>query len=581
MLEISNLLVLDANSFPNENKQAWLLNSSVISIINSSDLRKKWDGLISSELSTGQITKMINQLAKKIRVEFESALEDLASNKSIFWRATRTAEKNTLINPLFENTILINLILQLDYKRKTVVLVTDNSILLSFFQNKKMLQKIKNWPFSKMNLHLRCIKQTCLFIMWFVGNVIVAFRIPYKETDILIHTFVDQESRSSNKYSERYFPGLVDWYRKNHLSASHLISGAGNYPYSLFKAMNAQGHTVFNEFKLYKLRDLIFVINTVCKLRKTRFASFAIGNIELKDLIRLNHSKCGIDLDVYKHILRAKFGERLCSKSNPPKVLLMEFEGMVPEKMLNLGISRSNSSIKTYGFQHGAMFEHLLCNYPTKAELELGLVSEKIISNGSIFKDLMVSRGLPKDRIVRGSALRYKYLNEPVTINNHGVQKDLLVLLPMTIPDCLDLIKIVEEGVNDLDTIIHFKPHPFNDIAFLSQHIDLSRHFIVDDMLGNLIFNYKVIAGMTTGALLEAGLLGLKVIKIQRQLSIDFDTTFLNPELRIQVSDSREFQKALISLNESNFDTSCPVKMNLINSYFEPISEAGMATFLP
>ena len=100
-------------------------------------------------------------------------------------------------------------------------------------------------------------------------------------------------------------------------------------------------------------------------------------------------------------------------------------------------------------------------------------------------------------------------------------------------------------------------------------------------MLGNMIFNYKVIAGMTTGALLEAGLLGLRVIKIQRQLSIDFDTTFLNPELRIQVSDSKEFQKALISLNDSNFDTSHPVKMNLINSYFEPISASGMATFLP
>jgi len=581
MLEKSNLLVMNANSLPNENKQAWLLNSSVISIINSSDLRKKWNGLISPELSTGQITKMINQLAKKIRVEFESALEDLASNKSIFWRATRTAEKNTLINSLFENTILINLILQHNYKRKTVVLVTDNSVLLSFFQNKNMLQKIKNWPFSKMILHLRYMKQTCLFLMWFVGNIIVAFRIPYKETDILIHTFVDQESRSSNRYSERYFPGLVDWYRKNNLSVSHLVSGAGNYPYSLFKAMNAQGYKVFNEFKLYKLKDLIFVVSTIYKLRKTRFASFMIGNIELKELISHHHSKYGIDFDVYKHILRAKFGERLCTKPNPPKVLLMEFEGMIPEKMLNLGISRSNSSIKTYGFQHGAMFENLLCNYPTKAEFQLGLVSEKIICNGSIFRDLMISRGVPNDRIVTGSALRYKYLNEPIKIDNHMKRQDLLVLLPMTIPDCIDLINIVEEGVIDLNTIIHFKPHPFSDINFLSEQIDLSRHYIVDDLLGNLIFNYKVITGMTTGALLEAGLLGLKVIKIQRQLSIDFDTTFLNPELRIQVSDSKEFQKALISLSDSNFDTSHPVKMNLINSYFEPISASGMATFLP
>jgi hypothetical protein len=581
MLDVNDLLVLDANVFPDENKQTLLLNSSVISIINSSDLRKKWDGLISPELSSSQLTKMINQLAKKIRFEFESALEDLAANKSIFWRATRTAEKNTLINPLFENTIIVNLILQHDYKRSTVVLITDNSVLLAFFQNKNILEKIKSWPLGSIKSCLRNIKLIYFFVVWFVGNVIVASRIPYKETEILIHTFVDEDSRSSHKYRERYFPGLVDWYTKNNLSTSHLVSGAGNYPLSLFKTMNSQGSNVFNEFKLYKFKDLIFVVNTVLKLRKTKFTSFVIGGTELKELVGLNHSKYGIDLDVYKHILRAKFGERLSRRPNPPKVLLTEFEGMIPEKMLNLGISRSSSGIKTFGFQHGAMFEHLLCNYPTEVELQLGLISEKIISNGSFFKDLMISRGLPRDRIVTGSALRYKYLHEPVSNDDNVLQKDLLVLLPMTTPDCLDLIKIVQEGVSELNTIIHFKPHPFNDINFLSQQIDLSQHFIVDDLLGNLIFDYKVITGMTTGALLEAGLLGLKVIKIQRQLSIDFDTTFLNPELRIQVSDSKEFQKAFVRLNESNFETSFPVDTNLINGYFEPISAGGMATFLP
>ena len=581
MLDVSDLLVLDANVFPDENKRTLFLNSSVISIINSSDLRKKWDGLISPELSSSQLTKMINQLAKKIRFEFESALEDLASNKSIFWRATRTAEKNTLINPLFENTIIVNLILQHDYKRDTVILITDNSTILSFFQNKNVLEKIKSRSLDAIKSRLRNIKLIYLFIVWFIGNLIVASRLPYKETDILIHTFIDEDSKNSNMYRERYFPGLVDLYKKNNLSTSHLVSGAGNYPLSIFKAMNTQGSNVFNEFKLYKLKDLIFVVNTVSKLRKTKFTSFVIGNTELKELVRLNHSKYGIDLDVYKHILRAKFGERLGSKPNPPKVLLTEFEGMIPEKMLNLGISRSSSGVKTFGFQHGAMFEHLLCNYPTEVELQLGLVSEKIISNGSFFKDLMISRGLPRDRIVTGSALRYKYLYEPVNNDNHVMQKDLLVLLPMTIPDCLDLIKIVQEGVSELNTIIHFKPHPFSDVNFLSEQIDLSRHCIVDDLLGNLIFNYKVITGMTTGALLEAGLLGLKVIKIQRQLSIDFDTTFLNPDLRIQVSDSKEFQKAFVSLNESNFDTSVSVDMNLINGYFEPISVGGMAVFLP
>jgi hypothetical protein len=471
--------------------------------------------------------------------------------------------------------------LEHNFQNTSRILITDNPLLISFFNNQNIFERIKNNLLFALKYSWRNIKNLFLFLNWFIGNSIVAKQIPQKETQILIHTFIDEKSRRSQIYKERYFPGLADWYEKNNLSVSYLLSGGGNYPLRLFKAMNAYGHNVFNEFKFYKLKDFVFVVFTASKLRRIEIKSFIVRDIELKKLISLCHSEYGIDLDVYKQILRSKFGQRLGEASNPPIVLLTEFEGMIPEKMLNLGISRSNSKIKTFGFQHGAMFEHLLCNYPTNSELRLGLVSDKIISNGSIFKDLMISRGLPSDRVVTGSALRYRYLHEPEKTESPAAQKDLLVLLPMTTPDCMDLIRIVQEGVTNLNTIIHFKPHPFNDLSFLSQQIDLSRHTIVDNMLGNLIFDYKVIAGMTTGALLEAGLLGLNVIKIQRQLSIDFDTTFLNPELRIQVRDSEEFRNALIGLQENRSGITQKEHKNLVDGYFAPISLAGMAAFLP
>ena len=100
-------------------------------------------------------------------------------------------------------------------------------------------------------------------------------------------------------------------------------------------------------------------------------------------------------------------------------------------------------------------------------------------------------------------------------------------------------------------------------------------------MLENLIFDYKVIAGMTTGALLEAGLLGLNVIKIQRQLSIDFDTTFMNPELRVQVRNPEEFRKALIGLQKNRPGIIQKEHKNLVDGYFAPMSPAGMSAFLP
>jgi hypothetical protein len=581
MTKISEIKVIDARNYSKTLHHTFPEDSSVIAIIKSNELREKWFISIYPELTPGELTEKINQLAKSHRVEFEIALEELASTKSVYWRATRTAEKNTLINPLFENVILAFLVLEHNFRHTSRILITDNPFLLSFFKNQKIFERIKNNSLSKLKYSWRNIKNLFLFLIWFIGNLIVAKQTPQKESQILIHTFIDEGSRRGQIYKERFFPGLSDWYEKNNLSVSYLLSGGGNYPLRLFKAMNAHGHNVFNEFKLYKPKDLVFVVVTASKLRRTEINSFSIRDFELKKLIIHIHSEFGIDLDVYKHILRSKLGKRLGKIANPPNVLLTEFEGMIPEKMLNLGISSSNSKIKTFGFQHGAMFEHLLCNYPTSSELRLGLVSDKIISNGSIFKDLMISRGLPSDRIVTGSALRYRYLHESIKTESPVGQKDLLVLLPMTIPDCVELIRMVQEGVSKLNTTVHFKPHPFNDISFLSHHIDLSRHTIVDNMLGNLIFDYKVIAGMTTGALLEAGLLGLNVIKIQRHLSIDFDTTFLNPELRIQVRDSEEFRNALIDLQENRSGIIQKNDKNLVESYFAPISLSGMAAFLP
>jgi hypothetical protein len=165
--------------------------------------------------------------------------------------------------------------------------------------------------------------------------------------------------------------------------------------------------------------------------------------------------------------------------------------------------------------------------------------------------------------------------------NIQQAQNDLLVLLPMTTPDCLDLIKIVQEGLSDLQIVAHFKPHPLNNLVFLSQNIDLSRHSIVSDVLGNLVFDYKIITGMTTGALLEVSLLGLQVVKIQRQLSLDFDTTFMNPELRIQVDNAAEFRNAIISLRDNYIQDSRRINLKLIDEYFATVTPTGMAAFLP
>jgi hypothetical protein len=581
MKKEDKILVIDARLRPNARTKSLLKKSSVISVVKSASLRREWINRADSELSVEDITRQINEQATNLRQDFEKALETIANYKNLFWHATRTAEKNTLINPLFEDAILVHLILSHNFQKPNKVLVTDNPELILFFKDIKDRFKIKYWLKVKLKPFFRQIEIQMLFILWFCGNRMASLLLPRIHSEILIHTFLDSETMKSSKYRERYFPDLKEFYEERNISVSHLVSGAGNYPLRIFRTMNLQGFRVFNEFKIYETRDLFFIISTVSKLRKLNAKSFMVGGIELRKLIFIIHLQFGLDLDVYKHILRFRLGQRLGGIPNAPKVLVTEFEGMIPEKMLNAGIHSSTAKLKTFGYQHGAMFENQLCNYPTQREIDLGLVSDKIVCNGEIFRQLMKSRGIPDKMLEVGSALRLKYLHQNLNSNNNPSQKDLLVLLPMPMPDCLELIGVVEEAISDLNLQAAFKPHPMHDILLLAEHLNLKKHSIVNGMLEDLIFDYKVIAGMTTGALLEAGLLGLNVIRIQRQLSLDFDSTFMNPEIRIQVNNSKEFRFALTQFSKKSFEGNNRSALLLKNEYFASITPEGMNAFLP
>ena len=202
MTTISNIKVIDARNYPKALRQTFSQDSSVIAIIKSNELWAEWSSSIDPEFTPSQITEEINELAKSHRIEFELALEKLASTKSVYWRATRTAEKNTLINPLFENVILASLVLEHNFQHTSRILITDNPFLLSFFSSQNIFERIKINLLFVLKFSRRNMKNLFLFLIWFIGNLIVAKQIPQKESQILIHTFVDEESRRSQIYKE-------------------------------------------------------------------------------------------------------------------------------------------------------------------------------------------------------------------------------------------------------------------------------------------------------------------------------------------------------------------------------------------
>ena len=574
---LRNITFIDARKshFPDLNLGS--KNVSVLHLVADHKLRAYWENQIPTEVSAIEITSLINLYAVKFRKEFESNLDIFASKQTVFWNATRTAEKNTLINPFFLIILLLIILKDLNFQYEEKFIITDNDYLLNL---KIHDSKFKYRVINNFKKYLYTLKLILQFTLLFFGNKLQSYFLPEANTDVVIHTFVDNESLSSLTYRERYFPGLLEWYENKGITVSHLISGAGLFPFKLYKSMLKNNLTVFNEYKLYGVRDFIFVISIFLKLRFTKIHNFTIDGEDFSNVSNDIHTEYGVDLGVLQALLRYKLGFRIKSQVDHPNLFITEYEGMILEKMLNLGIHASGVRIKVHGFQHGAMFEHLICNFPTEYELTLGIMPDKIICNGQKFSDLIIARGVPSEMVSIGSALRYRYLHENLQNVHDQKVNSIVVLLPMTHPDCVELINIFEDFSVEFNVEVHYKPHPFNQIALLLPLLKSPKNKFLIGSISDFIFNYKIIVGMTTGALLEAGLLGLCVVKIKRLFSLDFDTTFMNPELRFEVEEISDLSSVLFELlNRFPNKTSLDYKI-LLDSYFAPVNPDGMRSFL-
>jgi hypothetical protein len=574
---LRNITFIDARKSHFSDLNLGSKNVSVLHLVADHKLRAYWENQVPTEVSAIEITSLINLYAVKFRHEFESNLDVFASKQTVFWHATRTAEKNTLINPFFLIILQLIILRDLNFQHEEKFIITDNDFLLNLkIHDSKFKNRIK-YNFQKYIYTLKMILQ---FTLLFFGNKLQSYFLPEANTDVVIHSFVDNESLSSLNYQERYFPGLLEWYENKGITVSHLISGAGLFPLRLYKSMLRNNLNVFNEYKLYGLRDFFFVIGIFLKLRFTKIHNFTIDGEDFSNVSNGVHTEYGVDLGVLQALLRYKLGFRIKSRVDHPSLFITEYEGMILEKMLNLGIHASGVRIKVHGFQHGAMFEHLICNFPTEYELTLGIMPDKIICNGQKFSDLIIARGVPSEMVSVGSALRYRYLHENLQNVHDQKVNSIVVLLPMTHPDCVELINIFEDFSAEFNVEVHYKPHPFNQIALLLPLLKSPKNKFLIGSISDFIFNYKIVVGMTTGALLEAGLLGLCVVKIKRLFSLDFDTTFMNPELRFEVEEISDLSSVLFDLlNKFPNKTSLDYKI-LLDSYFAPINPDGMRSFL-
>ncbi len=109
-------------------------------------------------------------------------------------------------------------------------------------------------------------------------------------------------------------------------------------------------------------------------------------------------------------LLYYRLPKRLAEAGLRINLIITEYENMINEKLLILGFRKYLPFSKVVGFQHGALYPLLLCNFVTKEESIFAPLPDRVVCNGEFFRKILVQEGLPPELATVGPALRYTYL---------------------------------------------------------------------------------------------------------------------------------------------------------------------------
>ena len=554
-------------------------NTNLIFIVinEKNQMKLKWHPQYA--LIESNINAKFESNLKNMKSEFISELDKISSKRGIRWQATRTAEQNTIINDLFRNVILCRTVQDEIVKNKQNIIVTDVDEVVHFFSKRNSIKIKLYFMFQTFKNIIRIIYSMINFVYFFCSCKITSYFLPNVKTDVVIHTFLDQTKNLNTQYIEIYFPKIQAYYETNNISVSHLIGNTGRFPYKRFKLLNSQGYKIFNEYRNYNVFDLFGALINYFVLYMMKTSKFTIEGKNMSKIFNFSHKKEGMDFGVLNALLRYKLFIKIEKKSSEPRLLLLEHEGMIFEKMITAGLRKTKLKTKIFGYQHMPIFENMICSFYSKYQLEQNLMPDKIICSGRFYYGLYLKNGTPPEKLEVGPALRYQYLlnarNSVLPFANK-----ILVNLPLDLHDCLFLIRMIKRCGLDRTYSIGFKLHPKFDSDVLVNELKNIVSILETESLVQLFDRYQVVISMNSGSLLDAALSGKYVINIKRKFRINLDPLFANKELRSDISSDEEL------INRMNYYASSEnlgelAARDLKFLYFNNTDSISLKVFLP
>jgi hypothetical protein len=292
-------------------------------------------------------------------------------------------------------------------------------------------------------------------------------------------------------------------------------------------------------------------------------------------------------------------GKFLSENKIEPAVLLHAYENQPWEKALRMGMKRYLPGTTVVGYQHAPFAPLWLSYYPTRQDLQVPQVPDRLVVIGPRWETLLSELGYPRDRLRVGAALRFDQLMNASTKEasteevRRPAVRTILVAASISSEDFFELAyKTIEalRDVPDLKVLIKFHPKMRRNVMGLMKvvldSLDLKnlpeKFSITDQPLTDLLQTVDLVLHNGTSVAVEAMAQGVPTLLLQSDIWFDMDTLGFFPGVGAAARTPDEIRAAvhrLLTETGSSTQERRRQARAVFEQAFSPVSETNMRCF--
>lgn len=226
-----------------------------------------------------------------------------------------------------------------------------------------------------------------------------------------------------------------------------------------------------------------------------------------------------------------------------PSQIIHTVEGHSWEHALAWSVKHHMPNTRIVGYDNVTFSLMVLSMFPSQKEYGIRPLPDRLVTNGPLYRDILISEGRPEDQIIAGCALRHTYLwkEQPernyINNNKEDVTVNILVATAIGFGDSVELItKAAEAFGGNYDYKIIIKCHPLVNIdaikIYLGSLLSYDNISFANEPIDLLLQSADILLYTYTTVCYEALQMGVAPIFVRSETFVNLDKLDIAPDVR-------------------------------------------------